>query len=164
MLKIYREGDYSIEVKGQKIDFVDDAGRKLFKEGAGFFKAAEIDKNPIVQSGKHCHIFSWMGDKVVNTLVVLLISNGFEAGAFGGVVEVRNSNSSDIRDCLVNIANQEIPNETELAEIIPIQQKRLEKYDEYLPENLLIEAYGRKAFSSAGAKRWISSNLELYNS
>lgn len=163
MLKIYKEGDYRIDVEGQKIDFVDDTGRKLFKEGAGFFKAAEIDKNPIVQSGKHCHIFSWMGDKVVNTLVVLLISNGFEAGAFGGVVEVRDSNVSDITNCLVNIANQEIPSETMLAEIIPIQQKQLEKYDEYLPGNLLTEAYGRKAFSSIGVKQWVLSNLVMSN-
>lgn len=161
MLHIYRKGDYRIEVDNQKIDFLDDIGREMFKEGADFFKAAKIEENPIIQRGKHCSIFPWMGDKVVNTLVVLLVSNGFKADSYGGVVEVENSNASEIRNCLVDLAKREIPHETELAEIIPITQKQVEKYDEYLPEELLTEGYGRKAFSSIGVKQWILSNLKF---
>ena len=71
MLSIYRNGDYRIEVGNQKIDFVDNLGRQLFQEGAYFFKEANLEYQPIYQNGKHCYIFSWMGDKVVNTLVFL---------------------------------------------------------------------------------------------
>jgi ATP-dependent Lhr-like helicase len=70
MLSIYRNGDYRIEVGNQKIDFVDNLGRQLFQEGAYIFKEANLEKQPVYQSGKHCYIFSWMGDKVVNTLTV----------------------------------------------------------------------------------------------
>lgn len=159
MLNIYRTGDYRIEAGNQKIDFVDNIGRQLFQEGAYFFKEADLENNPIYQNGKHCYIFPWMGDKVVNTLTILLIRSGFVCNSFGGVIEIHNSNADDIKNSLIDIAKHGIPNETELAKILSIQQKLIEKYDDYLPENLLTEGYGRKAFDSTAARQWILSNL-----
>ncbi|MFN3881101.1 MAG: DEAD/DEAH box helicase [Nitrincola lacisaponensis] len=159
MLNIYRTGDYRIEAGNQKIDFVDNIGRQLFQEGAYFFKEADLENNPIYQNGKHCYIFPWMGDKVVNTLTILLIRSGFVCNSFGGVIEIHNSNADDIKNSLFDIEKHGIPNETELAKILSIQQKLIEKYDDYLPENLLTEGYGRKAFDSTAARQWILSNL-----
>ncbi|WP_415398283.1 DEAD/DEAH box helicase [Sulfurimonas sp. CS5] len=159
MLSIYRNGDYRIEVGNQKIDFVDNLGRQLFQEGAYFFKEANLEYQPIYQNGKHCYIFSWMGDKVVNTLAILLIQNGFVCSVFAGVIEVQNSNSNDIKNYLIDISNDVLPNETELSRTLSIQQKLIEKYDEYLPEELLTEGYGRKFFNSRATKQWILDNL-----
>ncbi|MBE0471060.1 MAG: DEAD/DEAH box helicase [Methyloprofundus sp.] len=159
MLNIYRAGDYRIEVANQKVDFVDNLGRKLFQEGASFFKLADIENQPIYKSGKHCYVFTWMGDKVVNTLAVLLIRSGFVCSSFGGVIEVQDSNVDNIKNCLLDLANDEIPDEKELASTLSIQQKLIEKYDEYLPENLLTEGYGRKAFDSKAVRHWILNNL-----
>ena len=159
MLSIYRNGDYRIEVGNQKIDFVDNLGRQLFQEGADFFKKANLKDQPVYQSGKHCYIFSWMGDKVVNTLTVLLIRSGFVCSNFAGVIEVQNTYVDDIKNCLIDIVNDVLPDETELARTLSIQQKMIEKYDEYLPEDLLTEGYGRKAFNSTAAKQWILGSL-----
>jgi ATP-dependent Lhr-like helicase len=52
-----------------------------------------------------------------------------------------------------------LPDETELARTLSIQQKMIEKYDEYLTEDLLTEGYGRKAFNSTAAKQWILGRL-----
>jgi ATP-dependent Lhr-like helicase len=160
MLSIYRTGDYRIEVGNQKIDFVDNLGRQLFQEGAYLFKEANLEEQPIYQSGKHCYIFSWMGDKVINTITVLLIKRGYVCSNFAGVIEVQNSNSDDIKNCLIDIANDDLlPDETELSRTLSIQQKLIEKYDEYLPEELLTEGYGRKAFNSRATKQWILGSL-----
>lgn len=159
MLRIYRTGDYRIEVGDQKIDFLDNLGSRLFKEGAYLFKGASLEKQPIYQSGKHCYIFSWMGDKVVNTLTVLLIRSGYVCSNFAGVIEVQNSNVDDIKNCLIDLENGVLPNEAELSRTLSIQQKLIEKYDEYLPEELLTEGYGRKAFNSMGTKQWILGSL-----
>jgi len=159
MLSIYRTGDYRIEVGNQKIDFVDNLGRQLFQEGAYFFKEANLEYQPVYQNGKHCYIFSWMGDKVVNTLTVLLIRNGFVCSVFAGVIEVQNSNADDIKNYLIDIANDVLLDETELSRTLSIQQKLIEKYDEYLPEELLNEGYGRKAFNSRATKQWILDSL-----
>jgi ATP-dependent Lhr-like helicase len=72
---------------------------------------------------------------------------------------VQNSNADDIKNCLIDIASDVLPDETELAETLSLQQKLTEKYDEYLPENMLTEGYGRKAFNSTAAKLWIKVNL-----
>ncbi|WP_257285807.1 DEAD/DEAH box helicase [Endozoicomonas sp. SESOKO1] len=159
MLSIYRTGDYRIEVGNQKIDFVDNSGRQLFLEGVHFFKEANLEYQSVYQNGKHCYIFSWMGDKVVNTLVALLIRSGFACSVFAGVIEVENSNSDDITNCLIDIANDVLPDETELSRTLSIQQKLIEKYDEYLPEELLTVGYGRKAFNSWATKQWILGSL-----
>jgi len=159
MLSIYRTGDYRIDVGNQKIDFMDDLGRQLFQEGAYLFKEANLKEQPVYQGGKHCYIFSWMGDKVVNTLTVLLIRSGFVCSNFSGVIEIQNSNVDDIKKCLLDMAKDELPDETELAGKLSIQQKLTEKYDEYLPEDLLAEGYGRKAFNTRAAKQWILDNL-----
>ena len=141
------------------ITFSIETGRQLFQEGAYLFKEADLEKQPVYQSGKHSYIFSWMGDKVVNTLAVLLIRSGYVCSNFSGVIEVQNSNADDIKNCLIDIANDVLPDETELAETLSIQQKLIEKYDEYLPEELLTEGYGRKAFNSTAAKQWILGSL-----
>ncbi len=159
MFSIYRTGDYRIEAGNQKIDFVDNLGRRLFQEGVNFFKEANLEKQPVYQSGKHSYIFSWMGDKVVNTLTVLLIRSGFVCSNFSGVIEVQNSDIDDIKNCLIAITKNDMPDETELARTLSLQQKLIEKYDEYLPEYLLTECYGRKAFNSKAAKQWIITSL-----
>ncbi|ORU93823.1 MAG: DEAD/DEAH box helicase [Cycloclasticus sp. symbiont of Poecilosclerida sp. N] len=155
MLSIYRAGDYRIEVGNQKTDFVDNTGRQLFQEGVYLFKEACIEEQPVYQSGNNCYVFSWMGDKVVNTLTVLLIRSGFVCSNFAGVIEVQNANADSIKNCLIDIAKDGLPSETELAGILFIKQKINEKYDEYIPEDLLTEGYGRKAFNSRAAKQWI---------
>lgn len=163
MLSIYRNGDYRIRVDNQEIDFADNLGRKLFQEGVYFFKKADLEYQHLYQNGKHCYIFTWMGDKVVNTLTVLLRKNGFRCSNFAGVIEVQNSNADNIKDCLTDLANDGLPNETGLAKIFSLQQKLIEKYDEYLPEELLTEGYGRKYFDSKAAKEWVLGSLASHS-
>ena len=106
MFRIYRASDYRIEVGSQKVDFVDSLGSKLFQEGVYFFKEACLENKPIYQSGKNSYIFSWMGDKVVNTLTALLIKCGYVCSNFAGVIEIENSNADDIKKLLVDMAKK----------------------------------------------------------
>lgn len=161
MLHLYKTGDYRIEAGGQKVDFADELARQLFKDGAGYFRQANLDKQSIIQSGKHSYIFPWMGDKVINTLTVMLIKGGFTATCFAGVIEVQEAAPEDVINYLVDVSNDVFPDETELAQVLLEHQKHIEKYDEYIPEPLLSEGYGKKAFSSEEAKRWIQINLDL---
>lgn len=159
MLRIYRTGDYRIEVGNQKVDFVDNRGKQLFLEGVQLFREANLKYQPVYQNGKHCYVFSWMGDKVVNTLAILLTRGGFVCSVFAGVIEVQNSNADDIKHFLIDIGNGALPDEAELSTTLSIQQKIIEKYDDYLPEDLLTEGYGRKAFNCRATKHWILSNF-----
>ncbi len=121
MLKIYMEGDYRIPIGDRKIDFVDETARSLFQEGARFFYGSDLSSNPIVQQGKNVYIFTWLGDKTVNTLTVILIKKGFKANAFLGVIEVQGATTEAIEKSLKIVLNDGVYDELELASIIPME-------------------------------------------
>ena len=51
-----------------------------------------------------------------------------------------------------------MPSATELAENVP--NKMIEKFDEYLPEDLLNLGYGAKAFDTDGLSDWLQLLFE----
>lgn len=155
MLSIYSSGDYRIDVGSQKIDFIDNTARQLFREGTDFFKEFDMTNRRILQSGKHCYLFSWMGDKVVNTLTILLTQQGFAAASFGGVIEIQNAFKEDVVSCLLDSVKGSMPTEIELANVLTIEQKRIEKYDDLLPDSLLSQGFGKRAFNLTATKLWI---------
>ncbi|EAX5007147.1 ATP-dependent helicase, partial [Salmonella enterica] len=50
-----------------------------------------------------------------------------------------------------------LPSESRLAE--SIVEKSLEKYDEYLPEALLTQEYGLRAFDVERVEEWLQGHL-----
>lgn len=161
MLKIYTKGDYRIDVGSQKIDFLDDTAKQLFREGADFFRKSEMSNSSTIQHGKHCFLFPWSGDKVVSTLAILLMRNKFTISVFGGVIEIQNASKDEVANYLAGLKEDAIPTELELAKTLKTEQKHIEKYDEYLSEELLSEGFGRRTFDIRGTKKWIEQNKTL---
>ena len=159
MFKIYSSEDYRIEVRGQKIDFVDGVAKQLFKEGRGFFKQSGLANYSMIQSGKDCYLFPWLGDKIVNTLTAMLMLHGFVASTFGGVIEIQNTTKDKIEHSFVSMVNAGVPTEIDLAGVLAEKQKHVEKYDRYLLDPLLSEAYGKRTFDVSSAEQWIRSTF-----
>lgn len=158
MLLIYKEGEYRISHKGQLIDFMDTTARHLFLEGLRQFKEHDLENKLVISQGKHAFIIPWMGDKLVNTLAVLLIHRGYRVGVFAGVIEIENGNTEEIAECLKNIAEDTSLTNSDLARLVPV--KVLEKYDNLLPEELLNESYGSKAFDVEGTLSWLKKETD----
>lgn len=158
MLTIYREGDYRITVGEHKADFADTAARNLFDEGLYSFCSNNLASECLIQQGQNVCIFPWLGDRVVNTLSALLIHRGFKAGAFSGVIEVEKTTVAEVIQTLTSMLREGLPSETRLAESVP--EKYLEKYDQYLPEALLTQGYGLRAFDVEGTAQWIQKQIQ----
>ena len=154
MYEIYKSGDYRIAVGETKLEFLDQVGKDLFQEGLKNFKDANLEIERIFQDGKNVYILPWMGDKVVNTLVVMLNHSGYKANNYAGIVEIENANMSEINECLEGIASSHAPSNTHLAE--SVVDKQTEKFDYLLPESLLNMAYGAKAFDSETTVIWLA--------
>lgn len=79
----------------------------------------------------------------------MLRKYGFEASDFAGIIEVEKAEVSEVRLILQRILTEatEVAS-TELAELVA--DKTIEKYDEFLPENLLTKGYGVKQFDVFG--------------
>jgi len=125
-------------------EFGDEVAQSLFKEAAGFFQTAKLDSTHFIQHGNIVVILPWAGDKVLNTLVAVLINKGFGAGAFAGVIEVENALVEDVIDALKSFENNETISAIDLAEVI--SEKAIDKFDEYLSQNLLTQGYAARAF------------------
>ncbi|EII2950805.1 DEAD/DEAH box helicase, partial [Escherichia coli] len=109
------------------------------------------------QQGQHVYILPWLGDQTVNTLSALLIQRGFKAGSFAGVVEVEKTTVAEVKQTLACALQKGLPSESRLAE--SIIEKCLEKYDEYLPEALLTQEYGLRAFNVQRVEEWLQGHL-----
>ena len=154
MYEIYRSGDYRITVGETKLEFLDEVGKNLFQEGLKNFRDANLENDHIIQNGKYVYIVPWMGDKLVNTLVVMLNHYGYKTTSHAGIVEIENADASEINECLEVISSSPAPSDTSLAESVIIKQT--EKYDHLLPESLLNVAYGAKSFDSEKTVLWLS--------
>ena len=154
MLELYLEGDYRVEYGGQRVDFMDDTARKLFQEGLTSFRDMNLADRRIVSNGKHVYLVPWMGDKTVNTLTMLMTRAGFRAGSFAGIIEIRDASHTAVYKCLEKTIEDKHVDNTELASLSEI--KNLDKYDHLLPESLLNEGYGAKAYDVDGTKGWIT--------
>ncbi|MDC9581132.1 DEAD/DEAH box helicase [Xenorhabdus sp. PR6a] len=157
MLAIYREGDYRIVVGEHKADFVDASARNLFEEGLHYFRSNNLSSEYFIQQGQHVYILPWLGDQTVNTLSALLLQCGFKTGSFAGVIEVEQTTVDEVKQMLANTLRDGLPSECLLAESVP--EKFLEKYDEYLPDVLLTQGYGLRAFDVDGVSRWLQEYL-----
>lgn len=157
MFQILSEGDYRISIGEHKVDFIDPQAKALFDEAVNYFQQANLANICVVQQGKTTCIFTWMGDKVINTLVALLNKNGFEVGAFGGVIEVEKSNVEEVKRFLSLLNAESLPSESDLA--ASVEEKNIEKFDEYLPNDLLNFGYGSRAFNIADTKSWLTNQF-----
>lgn len=155
MYKILCEQEYRITVEDKKIDFIDATAKALFLEGCDTFRSLNLAKETVIQEGKYVYILPWKGDKVINTIVALLLQQGFAVGAYAGVIEVENSTLAEIKRVLKQLAQSHLPDAQQLANAVP--EKHLEKFDLYLPQDLLSIGYGARAFDTAETKKWLQS-------
>lgn len=157
MFKIYTTGDYRISVGEKKIDFANTTARELFREGHHYFQTGQLNTERFIQQGAHVCIIPWMGDKTVNTLHALLLQRGFKTGTYAGVVEVENTTVADVKRSLVQALETGLPAESVLAR--QVAEKSIEKYDEFLPDDLLNLGYGQRAFDVSSIRQWLEAEL-----
>lgn len=157
MLRIYESGDYKIPSDNGQVDYLDATAKELFYEGLEFFKIASLKDHRIFENNGYVYIVPWMGDKIVNTITTMLVKSGYTATAFAGVIEVEKTTLQKVMDCLKAFCEKNSLTNTELAMYVP--EKSIEKYDDFLPESLLIEGYGQKYFDIHSSIMWLKKHL-----
>lgn len=161
MFEIYKSNDYRITVGKSKVDFIDQTAKQLFQESISVFNETNLAKDPVLELGNRVYIFTWLGDQVTNTLKVILIINGFKVTSFSGVIEIEQTTRSSVIEFLRSISSKGIPNERDLA--VYIKDKEVEKFDEYIDEQLLNDGYGKKMFDCKNTYSLIGRLIENIN-
>lgn len=135
--------------------FCNQEALSLFEEGRRCYRELELDAASIVQLGSTIHIFPWLGDKIVNTITVVLRNSGLKADSFGGVIDIRNADINAFNTSVQSALASPPPTAWQLAESIP--NTFTEKHDALIPKELRDLNYGAKFFDVDGAWRWFST-------
>jgi ATP-dependent Lhr-like helicase len=133
-------------------DYLDEPARTLLAEGRSMFAKLELHERDVIGWGRETIVFPWRGDRVLDTLCVLLHHAGIEADREGIAIVAKASEGAVVR-VLDRLASAEMPSPLDLAATVP--DKREEKWDEVLFGRLLDEAYAARALDVPGAWAWL---------
>ena len=131
------------------VPFIDQAGRALLDEARDNYRRLGLEANRLRQAGADVHLFLWSGDRIQDTLALLLQAKGFQATNHGIFLEVRAAERHQVESALGEIAEGPAVTAIELAETV--QNKVREKWDELLPDDVLDASFAAGNLDVAGA-------------
>lgn len=129
--------------------YLDERARDLLDEARVHFARLGLAERSIVEFGNETLWFPWIGDRVMNTLVVHLHALGVGAGRDGIAISVRDVSAADLRR-LLKAASARGPADS-LALAASVSNKVLEKHDVFLRPELLDLDYAAKRLDVRGA-------------
>jgi ATP-dependent Lhr-like helicase len=129
--------------------YLDAAARSLLAEGRAAFVDSGHQTSRVFPSGPDAVFFPWRGDRVMNTLAVVLAGQGYRVGQDGLTVTVGDCAPDELWRLLRTLAAGPPPDPVWLA--ATVRAKVHEKYDRYLGAELLDVAYAARALDVAGA-------------
>ncbi len=144
-----REEMRSILLESAPISFLDATAATQLGEARKAFSAMDLGRQRILPAGADVYVFTWKGDRVNDTLALLLSRQNLRAVNEGVCFVVIGVQEVDVRTGLSNIASVPPPSPEQLAE--SVQNKRREKWDWLLPENLLSRGFSAAEFEIPGA-------------
>jgi ATP-dependent helicase Lhr and Lhr-like helicase len=122
--------------------YLNATSQQLLSEGRAAFRRLQLDRSPIYSHGNNTVVFPWRGDLIMNTLAVVLINEGIETSLEGVALECRNTSSERLLAVLSKLSSFPAPDPIVLAR--RVVNKVQDKYDQYLGEPLLAEAYAAR--------------------
>lgn len=121
---------------------LDRTSKDLLIEGRKFFLAFRLAESPIFQTRKDSLLFIWKGDRVVNTVAILLKSRGLKVTRDGLAITVSDCQPVDLLHHLKGVLSDSPVDTIELASTIA--NKGTEKYDRFLYDDLLCADYASR--------------------
>lgn len=129
------------------IAFIDDTAKRMLQEARGAFKTFELDQRDVIPTTTGLAWFTWAGDIINDTIVLILGVNGLTASNQGACISIDELTSkAELVDAIKNIdlhiKDVDLTVQTDMLE--------KEKWDNVLPYELL-------------QKTFASSNLDIPN-
>jgi ATP-dependent Lhr-like helicase len=138
-------------LRGTSIPVYLDAGaRDLLLEARANFARFRLAEVRWQAAGDTALVFSWCGDRVLETLRLWLRALGHESAIFGVALGIAGVTDDQIRPLLAQMADGEPPAAIELARFVA--NLGTEKFHAYLSDELLAADYASCRLDVAGAR------------
>ena len=141
MLAVYRSEDMP--------SFLDPMARDLLSEGRANFFRLGLDRQATIQDGTDTILFPWTGDRIMNTMLMQLRSEGLSVGRDGVALCLNDTPPAQGIQALKALAEMGPADPVLLA--ASVLNKWVEKHDRYLDEELLSRAYASAHLDTQGA-------------
>lgn len=133
------------------------ASALLIEARTSFVRLGLLDR-PLLQYGSDTVFFPWIGDRVMNTLALELTAAGLEVSKDGVALTLLHVSPDQVQATLERLAARGAGDANELAR--RVKDKAIEKYDGYLPEDLLSSGYASSMLDVEGAQRALTQTVE----
>ena len=136
--------------------YLDQMAKQMLQEARTFAQESDILHHPFFRYGKEMIWFTWCGTRVNRTLLGLGLFKDLNVSDEGIALTFRNMSDIEIQEFYGQFLLKQ-PDTFELADCFPV--KAIEKYDSYLTDELLSEAFARNYLDLPGALRTIKGCL-----
>jgi ATP-dependent Lhr-like helicase len=137
--------------------YLDRGARDLLAAGRRAYLRLGLTEHVVLASGPGAVLFPWRGDRVLDTIALLLGREGFFGAARDGVsVTMPRGSPDDVLGALRKVA-EDPPTAIELASAVA--NKQVEKHHDLLGEDLLSADYASGRLDLPGALATIASML-----
>lgn len=131
--------------------YLDSTGSRFLDEGRAAFTRMGLDRTRIVKSGSETLLFPWDSDRVHRTLQAMLATLDLKGIVEGILIRVASSDERALREALEAVVSARVPEGAQLLEARKITSQG--KYDELLPEHLLLADAASRILDEDGARR-----------
>lgn len=142
MLRLYRSD-------GPPPRYLDPVAVELFQEGRANFRRFGLDRVSIIGMGQESLLLPWAGDRVLNTIVLQLQRLGIASDVADGIAIHAYVPADQLEEAVATLAGQGPADGVSLAH--DALNKRQEKYDWALPEELLDLDFAARTLDPQGA-------------
>lgn len=145
MLLVYQEQDEPA--------FLSPQAKELLREGRASYYRLGLERSCLVSTGHDTLLFCWTGDRVLNTLQAQLVERALQVTRSGLALWVSDADPDELADRLRAIGEGTAANGPVLAQAI--ENKVHNKYDAFLPKDLLEADYAARAFDPAATRSFV---------
>ncbi|MGC4191299.1 MAG: DEAD/DEAH box helicase [Thermomicrobiales bacterium] len=129
--------------------YLDRNAKQLLAEGRAAYRHLRLKEEPVYSWGGDSFVFPWRGDRVMNTLMMLLAQRAINVGMEGVAIVCRDASPEHIRRLFREMAGSAMPDAEELAAGVTVKEK--EKFDQFLGDDLLTAGYAARDLDLPGA-------------
>lgn len=117
------------------ISFLDPSAAGLLEEGRVGYHSLGLETVALRDAGADVHLYLWKGDRIQDTVALMLQSRGLRASNHGIFLEVCRANLDQVRMALESIRENATTDAPAVA--ADVANKLREKWDHLLPEDVL---------------------------
>ncbi len=129
--------------------YLNRGARQLFEQGVSAYRIHDLASSQVIPDGDQLLCMPWSSDAIVDTLALGLVTRGIPASREQFALVVKSRDAVAVRDALAAFVESPPASAESLAEVVPTKAK--EKYDRYLPPELLNADYAARALDLPGA-------------